>query len=257
MADCLQAPIVILHAMNLAEMDLDADSDSAAVIRNRLHEKLACFPDAEFAGIPVTRKLVEGPAAACIVNQAVQMDAPLIMLATRGHTRFRQLLLGSVTAAVLHDALCPVWTEAHVETPPPERASCRSLVCAVDMGPQTPHVLRGALEFGDLFGAKVHVVHSIPRGDQRFVSGPSTRAHILLIDDAREKYDAHCSAAGVRLPLEILDQFWLADGIAGAVAKHSADLLVIGRGVIQGTLGRLRSNAHELIRRSPCPVLSF
>ena len=42
----------------------------------------------------------------------------------------------------------------------------------------------------------------------------------------------------------------------GATAKHGADLLIIGRGVIQGPLGRLRTNAHEIIRRSPCAVLS-
>lgn len=56
--------------------------------------------------------------------------------------------------------------------------------------------------------------------------------------------------------LELVEDVGLVNGIMGAVAKHKADLLVIGRGVIQGPLGRLRTNAHEIIRRSRCAVLS-
>jgi len=33
-------------------------------------------------------------------------------------------------------------------------------------------------------------------------------------------------------------------------------LIVIGRGVLQGTLGRLRTHAYGIIRNAPCPVIS-
>jgi len=38
--------------------------------------------------------------------------------------------------------------------------------------------------------------------------------------------------------------------------QEGADLIVLGRGAIHETLGRLRTHAHGIIQRSPCPVLS-
>jgi hypothetical protein len=105
----------------------------------------------------VQRELVDG-AAAAIVSRAAIMDAPLIMIPTRGHTRFRQLLLGSVTTAVLHDALCPVWTNVHKQGSDPPLDGYRSIVCAVDLGPHTPHVLHAAQEFSAHLKAALHVV---------------------------------------------------------------------------------------------------
>jgi nucleotide-binding universal stress UspA family protein len=46
------------------------------------------------------------------------------------------------------------------------------------------------------------------------------------------------------------------DSVTEEVERHGADLLVIGRGAIHETLGRLRTHAYGLIRLSPCPVLS-
>jgi hypothetical protein len=42
-----------------------------------------------------------------------------------------------------------------------------------------------------------------------------------------------------------------------AAIGHNADLVVIGRGVIQKKLGRLRSDAYSIIRDAPCPVISI
>ncbi|MBV9223365.1 MAG: hypothetical protein JOY85_05020 [Acidobacteriaceae bacterium] len=36
-----------------------------------------------------------------------------------------------------------------------------------------------------------------------------------------------------------------------------AQLVVIGRGRMQGFLGRLRTNVSAILRESPCPVLSL
>jgi len=48
--------------------------------------------------------------------------------------------------------------------------------------------------------------------------------------------------------------------VAGAVReeaeRHNSDLLIIGRGALHGTMGRLRTHAYGIIRHAPCPVLS-
>jgi len=256
MAKNLNIPEVLLYALPTEHMVTPQLIHERVRIRQYVQEALARFPESELRIPNVKRELVEGPAAESIVVRASKMEAPLIMMPTRGHTRFRQLLLGSVTAAVLHDASCPVWTEAHQDSQQPSEGIYRSLICAVDMGPRTPEVLRTALDFSKAFGAILHVVHSVPRGDQRFANALSDRAHALLVDTARENFAAHCQTVGTQLPLEIVEEFHLTDGVSGAVRRHNADLLVIGRGVIQGALGRLRTNAHNLIRLSPCAVLS-
>jgi len=251
----LSVPVTLFHALEIEHLDLSATSVEPEAIRAHVWEKLQQFPTPELEFPNVRRELVEGSAAACIVDRAANMDAPLIMMPTRGHTRFRQLLLGSVTAAVLHDAACPVWTEAHAEDRPAP-TGVHAIVCAIDMGPATPAVLQAASEFSSQCGALLHVVHSVPGIDPRFPSGPANRAHALLIDKAREDFPAHRRTSGVDVPLEIVEDVGLVNGIVKAIATHSADLLIIGRGVIQGPLGRLRTGAHELIRRSPCAVLS-
>jgi nucleotide-binding universal stress UspA family protein len=48
----------------------------------------------------------------------------------------------------------------------------------------------------------------------------------------------------------------VADSVAQEAERHGADLLVIGRGVMQGSFGRLRTHAYGLIRLAPCPVIS-
>jgi hypothetical protein len=68
---------------------------------------------------------------------------------------FLSLLLGPVTAKVLHDATCPVWTaahamgselstESHAETP--LHAACRSMLCAFDLKTGSDDLLRRALD---------------------------------------------------------------------------------------------------------------
>ena len=252
----MRAPLTLLHALDMPDLDPATLRSELEGIRSHLWDKLRHFPTLDVEVPNIRREVVEGPAAACIVERAATMEAPLIMMPTRGHTRFRQLLLGSVTAAVLHDAACPVWTDAHTEDEPEFASVYNSMVCAIDMGPQTPGVLQTAIDFSSHFGASLHVVHSVPGIDPRFPSGVADRAHTFLVDKAREEFPGYCQQAGVTVPLELLEDVGLVNGIMGAVAKHKADLLIIGRGVIQGVLGRLRTNAHEIIRRSRCPVLS-
>ncbi len=252
----LAAPLTIVYALDVEDLDPTRPMDGLEGMRAHLWDKLLHFPTLDLEVPNVRRELVEGPPAACIVERAATMEVPLIMMPTRGHTRFRQLLLGSVTAAVLHDAACPVWTDAHTEDGPELTGVYNSIVCAIDMGPQTPGVLRTAIEFSSKSGASLHVVHSVPGIDPSFPSGVADRAHTFLVDKARRDFPGLCRQAGVAVPLELVEDVGLVNGIMGAVTKHKADLLIIGRGVIQGPLGRLRTNAHEIIRRSRCAVLS-
>jgi len=52
------------------------------------------------------------------------------MMPTHGLGGFRRFLLGSVTAKVLHDADCPVWTGVHLERAPHSKQLSSGISCA-------------------------------------------------------------------------------------------------------------------------------
>ncbi len=85
----------------------------------------------EFDGLPVQFFACSGDPGLKITEFAHANGIDMIMMPTHGCGVFRSLLIGSVTAKVLHDAKCPVWTATHSE----EQHSAempRTILCAVD-----------------------------------------------------------------------------------------------------------------------------
>jgi nucleotide-binding universal stress UspA family protein len=258
MARHFRAEIALLHAVQASAHPADAEAAPHLDQLSQLAERrLASFLTDAFEGLVVHRSVVTGSAGDAIVHFASEWPAGLIMMPTRGHTRFRQLLLGSTTAAVLHSAHVPVWTTAHQEADQPAPVSYRTVVCAIDTGGHhAAAVLAAAREFAESWGAKLHVIHAVPAVDPRFYSAAAGRAHAFLVQSARDEYAKLAPQLGLRQDLEVLEEATVPASVAKACREHSADLLIIGRGAIAGFLGRLRSTAHDLIRSSPCPVLS-
>ena len=115
----------------------------------------------EFAGLCVQRVTGAGDPALKIVEFAHSNAVDLIMMPTHGFGLFRSLLLGSVTAKVLHDSKCPVWTATHAE----EQRSPdmpRTILCAVDGTDKTAAQMQWAAAFGQRMGANVKLLHVVP-----------------------------------------------------------------------------------------------
>ena len=211
----------------------------------------------EFAHLPVERVAEVGPPAEVITQFAHTQGVDLIMMPTHGYGPFRSLLLGSVTAKVLHDAQCPVWTAAHIEDPPArEHLACRNVLCAVDGTTKSTPLMQWAAQYAKDNGATlrlVHVVGGIEGWPERQVNREFEE---LMRKEARETVDRMRRSAGIEAPLCVA-----VGDIAGAVReearRHGADLIVIGRGLLHETLGRLRTHAHAIIRQAPCPVISI
>ena len=88
------------------------------------------------------------------------------MMPTSGCGPFRRFILGSVTAKVLHDVACPVWTGEHVEQMPAVSAGgLRTILCAVDLRQDSERVLRWAAGLALRAGAELTVAHAIPSLD--------------------------------------------------------------------------------------------
>jgi nucleotide-binding universal stress UspA family protein len=209
------------------------------------------------AGQEMQAVAVIGEPAAEIVNFTLANDVDLIMMPTHGYGPFRTMLLGSVTAKVLHDCDCPVWTAAHTDAPTlPEHVKCDNVMCAVDTTPEAVRVMQRAVEMAGQLHAKLRVVHAVPPVDHT----PTTRfedvfrADILRI--GRESIMKLQAEAGCEIEL-CMEMGPVSKVVRAAALHHDADLVIIGHGKVHEALGRLRTNAYTIIRDAPCPVLSL
>lgn len=199
-----------------------------------------------------------GDPATAIVDFVRTHKVDLVMMPSHGYGPFRQLLLGSVTAKVLHDVDCAVWTTAHrPEVPAQDHVEPHMIVCAVDANEQgATEIIRRAAELSRELEAKLRFVHVVPGIE----AWPERQMDLEFEEEiranAKRSIEEMESAAGVDAPV-CVPVGSVADAVSEEAVRHGADLLIIGRGTLQGTLGRLRTHAYGIIRTAPCPVLSI
>jgi nucleotide-binding universal stress UspA family protein len=231
------APVTLLNASDPQYNDLLLDNP----VRRR--ERLVTVLGEDFEYLKVERVLTAGDPATSIVSFANEGHFDLIMMPTHGLGGFRRFLLGSVTAKVLHDADCPVWTGVHLEKAPPlEKIVFRNFLCAVNLDPHSKLVIDCATELADEYRAALTVVHVVP-----------------LMDDTESikwQIGEWLGIAAERTTMRI-ESGEIASTVAVVAAETEADLLVIGRNPASGTFGRLRTDGYSIIRKSPCPVISI
>jgi len=200
MCDRFQASLTVLH---LVEVPVNAYATVEAPnlfqfpmeeMKRLAEEQLEKFTTASFPGMAVTRVVDDGDPGSCIAELARIWEIDLIMLPTRGRGRFRSALLGSVTAKILHDASCAVWTEAHCETARPPRADWKNVICAVDTVPEGVRLIRFAAEVAANPGVEVRLVHAVPEAeaglekyfDREFAAFLRERAHEAIAGMQKE-----------------------------------------------------------------------
>jgi nucleotide-binding universal stress UspA family protein len=208
------------------------------------------------AGLDVVFSEMPGDPARTIVEFAQEHGTDLIVMPTRGQGALRRFLLGSVTAKVLHDAGCPVWTGVHLdeEQVPQKSAGISHVACGVDLGPQSERVLQWAADLATAFDAKLTLIHASPQLQLMVgvVHDPEWRAHVWEVTQAQ--LSSLLQEAGIKAE-SMLAPGEPARAVTAAVEEIGAGVLVIGR-TPDGLMGRLRTNAYAIIRQSPCPVVS-
>lgn len=218
-------------------------------------EAAQCYLTDRFQGLKVQRVVVEGDAAQAIDDYARENGTDLIMMPTHGYGLFRTLLLGSVTAKVLHDTPCPVWTGVHVEDAPAVSPEFATIMCAVDRTEDSVATMRFACCLAHDNHARMFLVHAIPGAEVAPEKYFDSDLRHYLEQDARKTIAQLQEAAGVSAPL-CLGAGEVSHVVRDSALGHSADLVVIGRGRATRTLGRLRSKVYSIIRDAPCPVIS-
>jgi nucleotide-binding universal stress UspA family protein len=192
-----------------------------------------------------------------IVEYAHSAGFDLIMLPTHGYGRFRRFIIGSVTAKVLHDADCAVWTGVHMESVPRlEDIAFRKVACAIDLDDAPScRALRWATQFAFEFDAGMSIVHAIPAAKESANVFAFDEMNKELVRAAKQKIEAMQNSLGSEADVSIIADE-VPHAVHDAAVSAKADLLVIGRSADHGVIGRLRTNAYSIIRQSPCPVVS-
>ncbi len=229
----------------------DLESTLAQVKR-----ELDSFVAEDLRRFRVERVLEEGDPAEAIARVASR-GFDLVVMPTRGYGPFRRLLLGSVTAKVLHDVTCPVFTGPHLEHPPDlQSPHFYKVLCSLDFGPQSRKVLEWAARFAREFGSELAVVHALCTSPARLdgiyfdsqifadLAATARRQAAQLLDEMDVKAE---------ILVELGDE---PEAVRAAAESAHADLVVIGREHGHKGLGRLRMHAYGTVRESPCPVVA-
>ena len=234
-------------------------------IYQRQLDQLRQFAVDYFPGLKPTVLVGVGDANQVINDTLRHQGADLVMLPTHGHGVVRRLLLGSVTAKVLHDVDCAVWTvvprpvphektEEKAEDAPPEaRFPYRRILCALSLDqPDSAAVLRAAGSLAHSYDAELSIIHAVdlPQAGLEY----SYREAILTAAD--HKLRQLRNDTGVHADYELL----VGDPVEQTrltALRHHADLILTGRGQAREGTARLWSHLYALIREAPCPVLSI
>ncbi len=223
--------------------------------RKQSQAEFDSFLAPEFANCTLHRSVAEGDAAREIASYADRNCIGLIMMPTHGYGSFRRFLIGSVTAKVLHDVACPVWTGVHTpELLSEDPEKCERLLCAVDADSRDVRVIRWAFEFAGKRNCDVQLVHALQSAEgtdrdrdrefREFLFGNARKAIAGLQKEAGTAFQV-CVRAGK--PEHVIRE---------AAQELRADLVLIGRGELKHPLGRLRTHTYSIIRESPRPVIS-
>jgi nucleotide-binding universal stress UspA family protein len=216
-------------------------------------EKMREFVCSSMRDVEVVPLLLAGDPATTIINQANKLNADLIVMTTHGSGVLRRMLLGSVTAKVLHDAKCPVFTIPHVEPPVSFHGKFRQILCAIDTDMRQQAALRWAMDFSRLVGAQLSVVHVMPELVQSQRGGFNVDLRANMREDVMKQLRGLLDTVDYHDDV-ILDSGPVASKVRMTAQLKQADLVVVGRHLGSGIWSGLHDESYAIIRESPCPV---
>jgi len=254
------AQLTLLHVMEkppayfTSWYGFESVVDMQAIRNSRINE-LDQFLSDVFSGPRVSRAVIDGEPAEAITEYARQNHFDLVAMPTHGLGLFREFLIGSVTAKVLHDCPVPVWTDIHAETVALPVRGFADIMCAVDLEEKSIPLIRFASGIANHCQARLWLVHAVPGAETRPEKYLETEFVDYLQTEARRTLTDRLKALDVKATI-CIGVGRVAQVVRHSAAEHKAGIVVTGRGHTTRTLGRLRTHVYSIIRESPCPVIS-
>jgi nucleotide-binding universal stress UspA family protein len=217
MAQRFDAHVTVLHAFDLvpdyalpAHLPGECAMERASLpytrecreLRQERKQHLEEFANSQFGGVRHTAMIEDGDPATVIEWIAQRETTDIIVMPTTGHGRFRRLLLGSVTAKVLHDIACPVLTSAHQPDPAlVATRSYRSVLCAVETNREADDILQAGGFLAQTYGSRLCLVHMESTSSRPNDGQDAVESIRLSFQQALDYY----ASAAVMVSVRVLD----------------------------------------------------
>jgi nucleotide-binding universal stress UspA family protein len=260
-AEMFDAHLILLNAIDPMPLAMGEAASMVAPLpdffelRRRQERLLKEFEMTYFDGMKPTVLVEDGEAGSVVTNVIRHQGVDLVMLPTHGHGAVRRFLLGSVTAKILHDVDCAVWTDAHQPEARPVFPYHR-ILCSLNVdSEEAAAVLKAACSVATAFKAELSLIHVVETPPAAWDIDYSVYRDDL-VKAADEKMRRLREQTGVLAPYKI-DNGQPSAQVGEAAKALVADLVVTGRGHAQSGLGRLWSSLYSIVREAPCPVLSI
>ena len=261
-----------LHLVHVFEPDYPASSMVAiplVVPELEVGERVRRLRDvAEDYSVPLRREnihAIKGRPFEEICRLAQEIDIDLIVIATRGNTGLKHLLLGSTAERVVRYSPCPVLVVRGSDSrkkPARQVATFRKILVPVDFSDCSMKGLEYAKKLAREFRAKLILLHSIAL--QYYVASDEYARYdlpLLLeqIDEAAKQQmrdlvqQTNWNGVEVETSIEIGHA---GQQICAEATEHNAGLIAIsthGRTGFKHVL--LGSTAEYVVRHASCPVL--
>ena len=230
------------------------DPDLPQEVKARAAERLRDFVERHFPGQSEIEMFSGLGETGSVIHDFVRREgADVVMLPTHGHGPLRRLLLGSVTAKILHDMTVPVWTVAHSSGA--AKIPCRSVLAAVDTNEEGETVIRAAVSLAASYGARLSLAYVLEMPPANVETGFATYQDDFVAA-ATARMERIKAKVGINAPVAILTGP-VAEAVGEEAQRVQADLIVTGRGQASGAFSRMWSHLYPIVRHAPCPVLSI
>lgn len=239
------SPLILPSTGVITESALEALRRSSEEDLRRLAEHIS--------GVRVTRKVIEGfQPASLIVDEAVNSDADLIVLATTSKQGLKKLALGSTAEEVIRAAPCPILTVGpHVPPPSNFPVFFQRIVYATDFSSQAAKAAGLALSLGQTSGAKVYLCHVITENEAASHDNCEARSLSSLKALIPESVHGWCD------PECIVDHGKSSEAILALARRVNADLIVLGVRKASFWTEYVRTGlTPALLATATCPVLT-
>jgi nucleotide-binding universal stress UspA family protein len=237
----------VLAGYEVYSAALDAARRDLSELEQKLGNQYSCERGKDYEVL-----MAEGDVAECVFECARRKDIDLIVLGTHGRSGLSKAFLGSVAERVFRHAEVPVLTIG-----PYARGSFLSgpkrMLVPIDFTAATQHSAKYACALAREHQSELvllHVVESVPKGamaDIECLKHTVEKNLSELISCEEKPQRVHCMTHVGKVVPTLLN----------TAAEIDADLLVLGVHMYPKLLEHVRAQtAYELIRQSPCPVLT-